>query len=995
MRIDGPQITGSFNLNGDTIGDLDTLVTTSSLNAYTSSMDTTIGHVNTATHSLNTFTSSATTRLNSIEGVTGSYATTGSNLFKGTQTLSGSLIPAVDNTYDLGSLTNQFRDLYLSSASLYIDGTKVLSSTTQELQITTDAGQSFKILEAGSDTITLQSNDGNITLATSGGGDVIMDPTTGIIALKGTTTIYAGNRILSSDGNAIQFGNSVTISGSLLATGTNIISGSGQLTGFGFATTGSNAFIGTQTITGSLFISSDLVVQGSSSLQNITASAVNIGANIVNLNTANPAIRFAGINVFDSGSIGGSGSFLYDAVQDEFIFVHRGDNSNITSSVVLMGPQTYNNIGSETYPTNNRILKGNGNEHIGDSIMSEIGGGIGISGSLSVTGSITASSSVTANGSLNGFQGGTHNLLIDWSSESQVTTLTNTNLFFGTNAQRRMTILAGGNVGIGTDSPSARLTILTPTSDSTVGFNLRAFATGADGERTVISRYTSSNDNNWANSVYRAWAHIYETNGGERMRIFSDGNISISNTPSNAGFKLDVNGTGRFSGNLRTDGVLLWNSGIGALSFGSGFVTMETNSSTQIRLVTNGSTALTLGTNQAATFSSSLQVNGGSRLIGSATVGSDTNEWVLSGVGNGGAIFQKTHSGAGGPNDRYLRLGNVDNNGTPNYVMSIVNSNTGFGTTSPSQRVHIDGQRGQPATGGTTQNGLFRIQGGSGVGYGESLDMGFHVGIDGPPSYGWLQSTNSGSLGVVYNLCLNPNGGNVGVGITTPSAPLTVRSTGATGILLEQDGSNSAVSSRLVARNNSVTGTIRYDSGGWRFNTNATIDATSGTERALISTDGYFRMLSGTGGVQFGGNTAASNALNAYEEGTWTPTILGATGQSTYPGNRSGWYTRVGRLVTVTWFVTITRNNMTGTLQMSGLPFTLMSGGNLFYPQGTVLLDNLSTATNNITFQGAQNSSSGDFIGGNGSTATHTGLPISVLGTGTMECRGTLTYFTS
>ena len=219
MRIDGPQITGSLNLNGDAVGDLESLVTTSSLNTYTSSVDTTMGHVMTATHSLNTYTGSANNRFNTIEGVTGSYATTGSNLFKGTQTLSGSIIPAVDNTYDLGSTTHQFRDLYLSSASLYIDGTKVLSSTTQELQITTDTGQSFKILEAGSDTITLQSNDGNITLATSGGGDVILDPTTGIIALKGTTQVYAGNKVRSSDGNNIVFGDGMTVSGSITVTG--------------------------------------------------------------------------------------------------------------------------------------------------------------------------------------------------------------------------------------------------------------------------------------------------------------------------------------------------------------------------------------------------------------------------------------------------------------------------------------------------------------------------------------------------------------------------------------------------------------------------------------------------------------------------------------------------------------------------------------------------------------------------------------------------------
>jgi len=46
------------------------------------------------------------------------------------------------------------------------------------------------------------------------------------------------------------------------------------------------------------------------------------------------------------------------------------------------------------------------------------------------------------------------------------------------------------------------------------------------------------------------------------------------------------------------------------LSYGSGFVTMETNSATQIRLVTNGTTALTLATNQAATFSSSVEMAG-------------------------------------------------------------------------------------------------------------------------------------------------------------------------------------------------------------------------------------------------------------------------------------------------------------------------------------------------------------------------------------------------
>ena len=146
-------------------------------------------------------------------------ATTGSNLFVGTQTYSGSIIPATDNTYDLGSPTYQWRDIYVSSGSLYIDGTKVLSSTNQELQITTDEGQSIKILEAGSDNIILQSADGDIQLKTSGGGNLLFDPTSGLIDVRGTLQIQDGNKITSSGGNGIVFGNNIVVSGSLESTG--------------------------------------------------------------------------------------------------------------------------------------------------------------------------------------------------------------------------------------------------------------------------------------------------------------------------------------------------------------------------------------------------------------------------------------------------------------------------------------------------------------------------------------------------------------------------------------------------------------------------------------------------------------------------------------------------------------------------------------------------------------------------------------------------------
>jgi hypothetical protein len=134
--------------------------------------------------------------------------------------LSSSLIPSTTDTFDLGSPTKQWRDLYLSSASLYINGTQVISTTETDLLFTTDTGQGIKFNELGTDNITLQTVDGNIELKSSGGGDVLLDPTTGIISVKGNVSMQDGTaKFLSSGGNSIHFGNNLVITGSIDTTG--------------------------------------------------------------------------------------------------------------------------------------------------------------------------------------------------------------------------------------------------------------------------------------------------------------------------------------------------------------------------------------------------------------------------------------------------------------------------------------------------------------------------------------------------------------------------------------------------------------------------------------------------------------------------------------------------------------------------------------------------------------------------------------------------------
>ena len=165
-----------------------------------------------------------------------------------------------------------------------------------------------------------------------------------------------------------------------------------------YATTGSNQFYGTQVFSGSVYIANDLIVQGSSSIQYISASSVSIGTNIVQLNTANPSVRFAGLTIIDSGSVGGSGSFLYDSVQDEFIFVHRGNGTNVTSSHFVLGPETYDSLGNETYLTSNIIPKGTGKEHLVDSCIFDNGTTTCIKNNLVGTGTACFTSTLIAGG---------------------------------------------------------------------------------------------------------------------------------------------------------------------------------------------------------------------------------------------------------------------------------------------------------------------------------------------------------------------------------------------------------------------------------------------------------------------------------------------------------------------------------------------------------------------------------------------------------------------
>jgi len=92
-----------------------------------------------------------------------------------------------------------------------------------------------------------------------------------------------------------------------------------------------------------------------------------------------------------------------------------------------------------------------------------------------------------------------------------------------------------------------------------------------------------------------------------------------------------------------------------------------------------------------------------------------------------------------------------------------------------------------------------------------------------------------------------------------------------------------------------------------------------------------FKDLYLSGGAYLGG-TAAANHLDDYEKGTFTAYLGfsgGDSGGLNYT-NQTFAYTKVGRLVTFTGFLTWNQNNFTsssGRMYLRGLPFTIINGG--------------------------------------------------------------------
>ena len=360
-------------------------------------------------------------RVTALEAKTGSYATTGSNQFNGSQTITGSLLVtgAIQGT---GSIFLQPNVGDARTIEIY-------NTATVDTHIKSTGGITFLgddtnyvAINDSAQTVTITGVNGiNVTGSLTASGNISASTISGI----GNVTLFsqsvdtrfsasaASQAALSSSEASVTgtFSSSVATSfsasaASVLALSTSVDT---RLDALEFndtrlATTGSNIFIGNQVITGSMYITQDLIVYGSSSLFNVTASVLDIGDNTILLNNATPAVRFGGLSVQDSGSNAGvSGSLFWDSLNNNWIYQHPNVGVEAGMSAMLIsGPLNSGSLGDEVHITPGRIMVATGDDHIGDSIMSQSAGKITLTGDLDVSGNIS-SSTITGLGNVTAY----------------------------------------------------------------------------------------------------------------------------------------------------------------------------------------------------------------------------------------------------------------------------------------------------------------------------------------------------------------------------------------------------------------------------------------------------------------------------------------------------------------------------------------------------------------------------------------------------------------
>ena len=163
--------------------------------------------------------------------------------------------------------------------------------------------------------------------------------------------------------------------------------------------------------------------------------------------------------------------------------------------------------------------------------------------------------------------------------------------------------------------------------------------------------------------------------------------------------------------------------------------------------------------------------------------------------------------------------------------------------------------------------------------------------------------------------------GNLGIGTNNPSNYANYKT-------LEINGTTSGLIN--LSSSGQVRAQFLYDGTNIKYDTGLAatehIFGQAGTERARFTSSGL-KFPSGLG-IDFSATSQAggmtSELLADYEEGTWTPVMIGTSAAGSWSGSSAngGFYVKIGRQVTCWANVNGTLSGASGDTRVTGLPYT-------------------------------------------------------------------------